>query len=184
MDLLPFGNLPPHKPRRFVPEQIDLGDWSQIGPLFDRLEARAKTSRTVGEFEQWLLDRGELSAAMDEEGSRRYIAMTCHTENAEAEKAYLHFIEKVEPEIKPRQFKLSQIYVEHPLREKLPKQRYEIFDRDTKLHVELFRPENVPLETEEAKLGQQYQKLIGSLTVRFKGEEKTLVQMARFLEEP
>jgi oligoendopeptidase F len=48
----------------------------------------------------------------------------------------------------------------------------------------LFRPENVPLETEEAKLSQQYQKLIGSLTVQFQGKEQTLVQMGRYLEEP
>ena len=45
-------------------------------------------------------------------------------------------------------------------------------------------PENVPLETEEAVLGQQYQKLSGSLTVNFRGKEQTLVQMARHLEEP
>jgi oligoendopeptidase F len=50
--------------------------------------------------------------------------------------------------------------------------------------VELFRPENVALETEEAKLCQQYQKLTGSLTVNFRGGEKTLVQMGRYLEEP
>ena len=42
----------------------------------------------------------------------------------------------------------------------------------------------MPLETEEAKLGQQYQKLSGSLTVQFRGEEKTLIQMGRYLEEP
>ena len=42
----------------------------------------------------------------------------------------------------------------------------------------------MPLETEEAKLSQQYQKLSGSLTVQFRGEEKTLVQMGRYLEEP
>jgi oligoendopeptidase F len=53
-----------------------------------------------------------------------------------------------------------------------------------KNHVELFRPENVALETEDAKLCQQYQKLSGSLTVNFRGEEKTLVQMGRYLEEP
>ncbi len=62
--------------------------------------------------------------------------------------------------------------------------RYAVFDRDVKNHVELFRPENIPLETEEAKLCQQYQKLSGSLTVHFRGEEKTLVQMGRYLEEP
>ncbi|MGP8218996.1 MAG: M3 family oligoendopeptidase, partial [Limisphaerales bacterium] len=46
------------------------------------------------------------------------------------------------------------------------------------------RPENVAHETEDAKLCQQYQKLTGSLTVNFRGGEKTLVQMGRYLEEP
>ena len=31
------------------------------------------------------------------------------------------------------------------MRGQLPKRRYEVFDRDTNLQVELFRPENVPL---------------------------------------
>jgi oligoendopeptidase F len=184
MSLLPFTELPPYKPRRFVPATLDWNDWPKIAPLFDQLEARAPGCRTPAEFEQWLLDESELFAALDEESSRRYIAMTCHTDDPEAEKAYLHFVEKIEPEIKPRQFKLAQIYLAHPLRKELPRDRYEVFDRDTALHVELFRPENVPLETEEARIGQQYQKLSGSLTVEFRGEEKTLPQMARYFEEP
>jgi oligoendopeptidase F len=184
MDLLPFDALPAHKPRRFVPEAIDLGQWDRIAPLFDQLEARAQACTTAAALEQWLLDWGELSAAIDEESSKRYIAMTCHTDNAEAEKAYLHFVEDVEPQLKPRQFKLAQTYVTHRLRAQFPKERYQVFDRDTQVHVELFRPENVPLETEEARLSQQYQKLSGSLTVQFRGEEKTLVQMGRYLEEP
>src|SRR6478609_1680123 len=116
MSLLPFGSLPAYAPRTVVPEQIDLGDW------------------------------GELSAALDEESSRRYIAMTCHTDNPDAEKAYLQFVETIEPETKPRQFKLEQLYMGHPLRSKLPRDRYEIFDKHTAVHVELFREENVPLE--------------------------------------
>jgi oligoendopeptidase F len=114
----------------------------------------------------------------------RYIAMTCHTDNAEAEKAYLHFVEHVEPQLKPRQFNLARTYVSHPLRAQLPNERYQVFDRAAQVQVELFREENVPLETEEAKLGQQYQKLSGSLTVQFRGEERTLIQMGRYLEEP
>jgi oligoendopeptidase F len=184
MNLLPFGKLPAHKPRQFVPQNIDLGEWPQIAPLFDQLESRAANCKTVPALERWLLDWSELSAALDEESSRRYIAMTCHTDNPDAEKAYLHFVEHVEPQLKPRQFALENIYAAHPQREKLPQPRFQVFDRDVKNHVELFRPENVPLETEEAKLSQQYQKLSGSLTVRFRGEEKTLVQMGRYLEEP
>jgi len=184
MELLPFDALPAHKPRRFVPQEINLGDWNQIAPLFDQLEARAKACATAANLEGWLVDWGELSAAIDEESSKRYIAMTCHTDNADAETAYLHFVEHVEPQLKPRQFKLAQSFVTHPVRPRLPKERYEVFNRDTQVQVELFRPENVPLETEEARLSQQYQKLSGSLTVQFQGEEKTLIQMGRYLEEP
>jgi oligoendopeptidase F len=184
MDLLPFKTLPAHKPRRFLPQEIDLGDWNKIAPLFDQLEARAPMCASAADLEHWLLDWSELNAAIDEESTRRYIAMTCHTDNAEAEKAYLHFIEHVDPQVKPRQFKLARTYVTHPLRAQLPKLRYQVFDRDTQVQVELFREENVPLETEEAKLGQQFQKLTGSLTVQFRGEEKTLIQMGRYLEEP
>src|SRR5581483_10210265 len=192
MNLLPFGKLAPAKPRIFLPPAIDLGNWSQIAPLFDRLEARARQIDSVADLETWLIDWSELSAALDEESSRRYIAMTCHTDNADAEKAYLHFVEQVEPQLKPRQFVLEKLYVTHPLRGELIElgdvgvagNRYEVFDRDTRNHVELFRQENVPLETGEAKLCQQYQKLIGAQTVNFRGEEKTLVQMGRYLEEP
>jgi oligoendopeptidase F len=211
MNLLPFGKLAAHRPRTFVPQNLDLGDWPQIAPLFDQLEARAAQAKSAAELERWLLDWSELNAALDEEASRRYIAMTCHTDNADAEKAYLHFVEHVEPQLKPRQFALEKIYVAHPSRKELlqagdaPSSRpsppvgekvaegrlrgnagghYEVFDRDVKNHVALFRPENVALETEDAKLCQQYQKLIGAQTVTFRGEEKTLVQMGRYLEEP
>lgn len=181
---LPFDRLAPHKARQFVPAETDLGDWAQISPWFDSLEGRASRCATAAELERWLLDWSELSAALDQEAAVRHIAMTCHTEDAEAEKAYLHFLEKIEPEIKPRQFKLAQVYVTHPLRRQLPRERYAVFDRDTSLQVELFRPENVPLETEEARLAQQYQKLTGALTVQFRGEEKTIAQMAKYLEDP
>jgi len=184
MNLLPFGKLKAHKPRAFVPENLDLGDWSQIAPLFDQLESRAPRAATPAALEQWLLDWSELNAALDEEAARRNIAMTCHTDNAEAEQAYLFFVEHVEPQLKPRQFALEQLYVAHPQRAGLSAARFAVFDRDVTNHVALFRPENIPLETEEARLGQQFQKLSGSLMVTFRGEEKTLVQMGRYQEEP
>ena len=184
MNLLPFPQLPAYRPRSFVPEKINLGDWQQIAPLFDQLDAQVRQCHSPADLERWLLDSGELSAALNEEGSCRYIAMTCHTDSPQAEAAYLHFVEHIEPELKPRQFNLAKLFLEHPLRPQLPRERYFVFDRNTQLQVELFRPENVALETQEAKLSQQYQKLIGSLTVQFQGQERTLVQMGRYLEEP
>ena len=171
MDLLPFPKLPAYRPRSFVPQDVNLGEWSQLSPLFDKLDSRIAQCDTTAALEHWLLDSSELTAALDQEGSLRYITMTCHTDNPQAEAAYLHFVEYIEPELKLRQFKLAKLFLEHPMREQLPKDRYFVFNRKIKLQVELFRPENVPLETEVAKLSQQYQKLIGSLTVQFQGKE-------------
>jgi len=172
----------PTIPTDFVPARLDGTRWENIAPLLDALLKRPVASRA--ELERWLIDRSELEAACAESEADLHIAMTCHTEDPEAEKAYLHFIENILPQTKPRQFKLKQLFVHHPIRGQLDHKRYEVFQRDTKLEVDLFRPENVPLETEEAKLEQQYQKLAGSLTVNFRGEEKTLVQMGRYFEEP
>lgn len=184
MKLLPFGDLPVYTARRFVPDQIDLGDWPQVEPLYDQLDARAVECASVSELERWILDGSELAAALDEEAIKRQIAMTCHTDSPEAEVAFLHFVEHVEPRLKRRRFRLSELYLAHPLRAQLPRPRYAIFDRDLEARARLYRPENVALETEEAKLSQQYQKLCGSLTVQFRGEEKTLTQVDRHLEEP
>src|ERR1035437_9048899 len=109
MNLLPFGKLAAHRPRTFVSQNLNLGDWPQIAPLFDQLEVRAAQAKSAAELERWLIDWSELNAALDEEASRRYIAMTCHTDSAEGEKAFLYFVERVEPQLKPRQFALEKI---------------------------------------------------------------------------
>src|ERR1700746_38926 len=132
MDLLPFSVLAPYRPRHFLSQDLDLANWSQIAPWFDLLETRAAAIRTRAELEEWVLDWSEMSAAAEEESARRYIAMTCHTDNAAAQEAYLHFLEKVEPELKRRQFKLAQLYITHPVLEQLPDERYRVFTRDTR----------------------------------------------------
>jgi oligoendopeptidase F len=152
--------------------------------LFDRLDEDLSAVTTAAGLAAWLLAWGELSAALDEESARRYVAMTCQTDDLEAERAYLHFVEQIEPRTKPRQFDLERRYLAHPAYPGLDPARYAVFNRHTRSRVELFREENVALEMEETCLGQHYQKLSGLLTVTFRGEEQTLVQMGRYLEEP
>jgi oligoendopeptidase F len=178
---LDLRGLPLDHPREFLPEGLDLGKWEEIEPLFEELEGRKIDSWE--KLERWLLDWSELEAALDEEGAVRYIRMTCQTDDPEREREYLEFIEKIEPLLKPRFQRLRERYVKSPARGELP-QFYHVLDRSIVNRVELFREENVPLETEEAKLAQRYQKIVGGMTVQFQGEEQTLQQMARYLEEP
>ncbi|MDI6772307.1 MAG: M3 family oligoendopeptidase [bacterium] len=178
--MAPAVDLEQTFPRRFVPEGADMGDWAQIEPLFRRLLDASPDSS--GSLERWLEDANELSSVIHEEGARRYVAMTCQTDDSAREQAYLFFIEHIVPRAKPFSHALDEAYLRSPYRAALP-ERYAQMDRLVSNRVALFRPENVPLETDEAKLKQQYQKVIGAMTVVFQGKEHTLQQMARYLEE-
>jgi oligoendopeptidase F len=169
--------------RTFTANLDSIDEWGEIEPLFETLLQEGGDIQSVEALESWLLKQSELGAVLDEEYSRRYIAMTCDTEGKEKEKAYLHFIEGIMPKTQPYWDRLNRAFLKSPARMQLDPKRYAVLDRDIENDVKLFREENIPLQTENSKLAQQYQKICGAMTVAFRGEEKTLQQMAPYLEE-
>ncbi len=158
---------------------MDLADWTQLERVFDELEKRPVRSKE--ELEKWLQDESEFYSAVSEEYSVRYVRMTCQTDDPEREKAYLHFVENIEPNSKLRVFNLDRKFVETSFRKHLP-DWYHVLDRRRENNVALFRPENVELQKDEAKLAQEYEKIAGARTVFYDGKERTLQQMAQYLE--
>ena len=173
--------VPEVYPRQWLPADLVLKTWERIEPWYRRLLDRALGS--PGELERWLSDVGELNAAVGQEGVKRYIAMTCQTDDPEREAAHLAFVREIEPKLKPLQNAIRAKYLDSPHRAGLPKDRYLVFDRAQENRRALYREANIPRETELAELEQQYQKTIGAMTVTFQGEERTPAQMAPFLEE-
>jgi oligoendopeptidase F len=169
-------------PRRFVPQKLDVADFSQLEPLYNQLIDRPIHS--ANELERWLGDVSELSSVVDEYGSRRYIDKSCHTEDPQIERAYMHFVEQIDPKIKPLFFQLQRKLLDSPFLPQLQGQRYRLLERKWRSDVELFREENIPLETQITKLVTDYDKISGAMMVQFRGGEYTLQQLARFIEEP
>ena len=168
--------------RRFMPPLIDFSSWEKVEPFFQKLEGRSL--ETAEELETWIRDRSELMDVINEEGSLRYIRMTCDTENLDLKKAYFQFLEEISEKVKAADNRLKRLYLASPVRPLLAREKYFIMDRSSQNDVDLFREENVSLETEESKLSQSYQQLMGSLTVQFEGKEQTLQQMGRYQEMP
>jgi oligoendopeptidase F len=173
--------VPETFPRRWLPKDVDLSTWEKIEPWYQKLEARQIHS--ASDLEQWLFDSGELNAAVGQEGVKRYVAMTCQTDDPAREEAHLAFVRDIEPMLKPVLNSLRTLYLDSPFRAELPRDRYFVFDRAQENRHALFREENIPRETELAELEQQYQKTIGAMTVNFRGEEYTPARMAPFQEE-
>lgn len=176
-----YSSLPREFPRHFLPAKVDLGDASEVSKLFDQLEAKPAKSRL--ELERWLEHESELLAAVSEEQALRYILMTCQTDDPARERAHLDFIEHIEPIVKLRSFELDKKYLDSPGRKELAPDPFAILDRLKENNVSIFREENVELEKEDAKIGQRYQKITGAWTVFYDGQERTVQQMVRFLDE-
>ena len=168
-------------PHEWLREGVELKTWEQIDPWYQKL--LGLPVRSGSELERWLTAAGELNAAVGEEGAKRYVAMTCQTDDPEREAAYLAFVREIEPKLKPVQNEIRNRYLDAPERSQLVGARYAVFDRALENRRALFRDANIPRETQLAELEQQYQKKIGAMTVTFRGEERTLPQMAPFLEE-
>ena len=66
MELLPFGDLPPYKPRTFVPVGLTVASWDAIAPLFDQLDSALDSCASVDDLESWLLDVSELGITADD----------------------------------------------------------------------------------------------------------------------
>jgi oligoendopeptidase F len=167
--------------RHFVPVEIDFADFSQLQPLYDQLLKRPLES--TGDLERWLKDFSELSSAVDEYGARLYIDKSCHTDDPQIEKRFMQFVEEIEPRLKPLYFAMQKKFLAAPAVSLLDEKRYGILIRKWRADVEIFRPANIPLETELTRLNNEYDKLNGAMMVVFEGKERTLQQMARYSEQ-
>lgn len=171
----------PQFPRNYVPAELVIDSWEHIRPLFEELLNRELQSPQ--DLEKWLHDISEVQAVISEEAARRYIAMTCATDDKDAEKAYIDYIENIQPKTKPYADKINHKLAESPYAKEIDADRYGILLRSCQNSIDLFRDENVALETELNKLSQNYNKITGAQTVEFNGKEYTLQQMSLFLEE-
>jgi oligoendopeptidase F len=164
----------------FVPADFDPSDFAHIEPLGKKLLEQPAT--TADEAAAWIANASELFAVIWEYGTRKHIDTACFTEDEEKEKAFLHFIQEVQPKIEPMMFELKKKVIAEGGIDQLNTPGVAVMKRDWAADVELFREENVPLEVQDEELSSDYGKICGAMTVAFDGETKTLQQMAPYLE--
>ncbi|MFC1584468.1 M3 family oligoendopeptidase [Fibrobacterota bacterium] len=172
----------PEFPRKFFGDDINLSDWSALEPLAKELIDREL--KTPKDLAVWMSDFMQFENAVLEEGARLYINMTTDTGDQERDKAYVHFVEKVEPELKKTDHRINEKLISHPLKSKLKKEEYGRWLASLKTRLELFDKRNLPLQSEITKLVQNYQKICGAMTVEWEGKTTTLSQLSKVLQEP
>lgn len=164
----------------FVPADLDATRIDAVEALAKSLACRPVKS--AKELEVWLLDRSDLDAACSEARANLYIDMTCDTQDAAARDAYLAFVENVQPRLTALGFDLDTRQTELMKAYPLDAGRYGVLERSVRADVELFREENIPIQTALDRLAQRYDEINAAMMVAFDGREQTLPQMSRYLE--
>src|SRR5690349_16880641 len=160
--------------RHFLPDNFIVKDWETLEPYFKELADRPVDSPKA--LAQWLKDMSELEAVVSEDACWRQIKMTCDTENKSLEEAFVFFVTEIQPKIQPYADKLNKKLVESPFVADLDQQKYFTYLRSVRKSIELFREENIPLQSELAVLAQQFGTIAGKMTVEVNGKEYTLQQ--------
>lgn len=168
-------------PRSFLPEDFTVTTWNKLEPYFKELLERPINSKS--DLEKWLKDISELEAVVSEDACWRQINMTCDTENKALEEAFNFFCMQIQPHIQPYADQLNRKLVENPFTKELDNKKYFTYLRNIKKSIELFREENVPIQAEMSVLQQQFGVISGKMTVTVNGQEYTLQQASKFLED-
>lgn len=166
--------------RHFVKDEDTLDSWEQIDPYVEMLKNRDINEKKM--FDKWLADFSELISIVYEIGTSREVAMTCDTEDEEIKESYNDYIDNIEPPFKEAIFGLYQKMLSAKVFPDVMKEM-PLLAQMVKNEVELFSEKNIPLETQESKLCQNYQEITGAWMVSFKGQEYTMPEMMVFLED-
>jgi oligoendopeptidase F len=168
------------KDRKYIPENLEL-KWENLEPLFKELADR--TINSAEELEQWLRDRSELEAALEEDFAWRYIRMTCDTTSEELLQRFQYFATEIEPRIAPYNNELNKKLVESAYINDLDQDKFYVHLRAVRNALEIFREENIPLQTELQIEQQKYQSITGSMSVHIGDKEFTLEQASAILKD-
>ncbi len=151
--------------------------WEKIAPHYDELRKATLTADTVT---HWLADWSRLGEYLYETYARLHVATTVDTTDRQAQQRFETFLETIVPEAQKADHDLKRKLVASGLQPP----GFQIPLRNMRAQIDLFREENLPLLTQERKLANEYDRIVGAQTVEWQYKEYTVSQMRPFLQSP
>jgi oligoendopeptidase F len=167
--------------RQFLPEDLAITEFKVIEPFFQELLERPV--QNLNDFDNWLKDRSELDAVLEEDMAWRYIRMSIHTQDEQLREAYNFFVSKIQPELAPLEDQLNQKLMALPFLEQRADTAHQIYFRSVRTALELFREENIALQAALSEEAQQYGAVSAAQSIAHDGKTLTMQQAAQLLKE-
>jgi oligoendopeptidase F len=169
-------------PRSFVQENLQVDSWAKIEGYYQNLTHRK--IETLPDFTEWLKDKSELEAVLEEDCAWRYIHMTIDTKNEEYSKAYSFFVAEIQPKMAPYEDLLNNIIVENPYSVQLETESaYKIYFKSVRRALELYRKENIAIEADINERSQLFGSISGAQSIEHEGSTLTMQKASSLLKE-
>ncbi|MFQ5592868.1 MAG: hypothetical protein ACE5HA_01835, partial [Anaerolineae bacterium] len=153
-------------------------DWSTVQPHVDTLLSTELERNNVG---SWLQQWSDLVAVLSEASTQIYRDVYENTADEVAQGRFLILVEQILPQAK---------VAEQALKDKLlavedynPAGNTVMMMKRFRAEASIFRKENVPLQSELMKLGNEYEKIAGGMTIEWDGKQETIPQARLHLRE-
>ncbi len=166
--------------RNFVQAEFTITTWENLKPYFDNLLER--NLNAVNDLKQLLLDASELGAVISENMAWRYINMTCDTTDTKLRDHFNDFVQNIEPHMAPITNELNLKINNCSFKEQLNQSGYNIYFRGIKNSIDLFREENIPLNTKLQELEQRFGEISGAQSIEQDGKTITMQQAGVYLK--
>ncbi len=157
-------------------EEINKLKWRDLKAPYRALEQESLSRENI---KDWMARWTTISDLQDEIYNRAYVATSVNTVDEKAEARFSAYMEEIYPKAMSAEQKLKKKL----LLSGLSIEGFEIPLRNMRIQADLFREENLPLRVEEEKLSNQHDKIKGSQTVQWEGEERTVRHMEIVLRE-
>lgn len=172
--------IPQRNDRSYVANDIDLNEWKSIGPYYSQLAERTITN--VADLQQWLKDWNELETVLSESSRWIYVRTTVDTTDEKAKADQTNLYVNIYPHVSAYENKLAKKFVDSPYTEQLNQELFYTTIRKFKKQIELFREENIPLNSELNIKQSKYDEITGAQSIVYNGTELTIQQAAVYLK--
>ena len=167
---------------KFSDMEYKRADALEIGKTFEKLTEKIKNAKSEEEVFSALYEQEEISSHFATMANLAYVRHSINTEDKYYDKENDYYDENG-PVLQEKSTEFMLALMASPYKNAVEKKYGSLMFKNLEMELKCFSPEIIPLLQKENKLVSDYQKLIASAQIDFKGEKLNISQLGVYKED-
>ncbi len=167
---------------KFSDMEYKRADAVQIGKTFEKLTEKIKNAKNEEEVFSTLLEQEEISSHFATMANLAYVRHSINTEDKFYDKENDYYDENG-PVLQEKSTEFMLALMASPYKSAVEKKYGSLMFKNLEMELKCFSPKIIPLLQKENKLVSDYQKLVASAQIDFRGEKLNISQLGVYKED-